>query len=126
MENNPFWDETDGEIHCIQHVETLPEAITWIQAQAELNAESQAWILNDLAEKYYEAYLHTPLFHLAPGLAQVSAGCSGRRTSCNPISVIAGASSKLGKLPPWPRPTMFPSSPITPTAVPALAAAKPG
>ncbi len=77
MEDNPSWEEIDGEIHCIQHVEILPEAITVVQAKAELNAQSSAWILNDLAEKYYEAYIHHPVFNLVPGMAQVSSGCDG-------------------------------------------------
>ena len=77
MENNSSWQEVAGAVRCIKHVEVLPETITSIQATAELNAESRYWILNDLAEKYYEAYIHQPAFNLVPGMAQVTTGCDG-------------------------------------------------
>lgn len=77
MENNPGYEVVDGEIHCIEHVEVLPEAITEVQANAQLSPESRYWILNDLASKYYEAYIHQPRFNLLPEMAQMSGGCGG-------------------------------------------------
>ena len=77
MENNTSWQVVAGAIHCIQHVEILPEAITSLQATAELNAESRYWILNNLAEKFYQATIHQPAFTLVPGLAQLETGCDG-------------------------------------------------
>lgn len=80
MENNTSWKVVDGQIHCIQHVEVLPETITLIQANAQLNPESRYWILNDLAGKYYEAFIHKPLFNLIPDMAQMSSGCNSDHT----------------------------------------------
>jgi hypothetical protein len=77
MADNPNWQEIPGAMHCIQHVEILPETVTSLQATAELNAESRYWILNDLAEKFYQASIHQPAFTLVPGMAQVSTGCDG-------------------------------------------------
>ena len=77
MEGNPAYQFVDGEIHCVKHTEILPENITSLQASAQLNPESQAWIVNDLAGKYYEAYVHNPQFNLVPGMAQPTGGCSG-------------------------------------------------
>ncbi|MGZ6347757.1 MAG: hypothetical protein ACXWNC_09365 [Anaerolineales bacterium] len=77
MEGNPAYQFVDGEIHCVKHTEILPENITSLQASAQLNPESQAWIVNDLAGKYYEAYVHNPQFSLVPGMAQPTGGCSG-------------------------------------------------
>jgi hypothetical protein len=88
MENNPAYEVVDGEIHCIAHVEILPEPIVEIQATAELNSDSRSWILNDLAGKYYQAYLHNPYFRLAPGLAQISAGCDGSQV-CSVTALAA-------------------------------------
>ncbi len=76
MENNPSWTVVEGHIHCIRHVEVLPESVTSIQASAQLTPDSRSWILNDLAGKYYEAYIHHPSFNLVPGMAQVNIGCS--------------------------------------------------
>jgi hypothetical protein len=69
MENNPSYEVVDGEIHCIEHVEVLPEAITEVQANAQLSPESRYWILNDLASKYYEG-LSTSPFNLVPDMAR--------------------------------------------------------
>ena len=80
MEDNPAYEVVDGEIHCIEHVEILPEPITEVQANAQLSPESRYWILNDLASKYYEAYIHQPRFDLLPGMAPVNAGCGGNGT----------------------------------------------
>ena len=80
MEDNSAYKVVDGEIHCIEHVEVLPEAITEVQANAQLNAESRYWILNDLASKYYEAYVHQPRFNLVPEMAQMNGGCGGDGT----------------------------------------------
>ena len=77
MEGNSSWRVVDGAIHCIRHVEILPEDITAMQASAQLNPESRYWILNDLAGKYYEAYIHKPLFNLVPDMAQMNSGCNG-------------------------------------------------
>lgn len=77
MENHPGYEVVEGEMHCIQHVEVLPEAITAVQANAQLSPESRYWILNDLASKYYDAYIHQPRFNLVPDLAQMSGGCGG-------------------------------------------------
>ena len=33
--------------------------------------------MNDLAGKYYEAYIHHPLFALVPEMVQPAAGCDG-------------------------------------------------
>lgn len=79
-EDNPAYEVVDGEIHCIEHVEILPEPITEVQANAQLSPESRYWILNDLASKYYEAYIHQPQFNLLPGVAPVNAGCGGNGT----------------------------------------------
>jgi hypothetical protein len=80
MEDNPAYEVVDGEIHCIEHVEILPEPITEVQANAQLSPESRYWILNDLAFKYYEAYIHQPRFDLLPGMGPVNAGCGGNGT----------------------------------------------
>jgi hypothetical protein len=80
MENNSSWNVVDGPIHCNKHVEVLPEAITSIQANAQLNPESRYWILNNLAGNYYEAFIHRPVFNLIPDMAQVSGGCNGDHT----------------------------------------------
>ena len=80
MEDNPAYEVVDGEIHCIEHVEILPEPITEVQANAQLSPESRYWILNDLASKYYEAYVHQDRFDLLPGMAPINAGCGGNGT----------------------------------------------
>jgi hypothetical protein len=80
MEGNPAYQVVDGKIRCVKHVEVLPEKITSVQANAQLDPESQSWILNDLAGKYYEAYIHHPLFNLVPGMTQVNGGCNGDHT----------------------------------------------
>lgn len=80
MEDNPAYEVVDGEIHCIEHVEILPEPITEVQANAQLSPESRYWILNDLASKYYEAYVHQDRFDLLPGMATVHASCGGNGT----------------------------------------------
>jgi hypothetical protein len=75
MAGNPYYEVVEGEIHCIEHVEILPEPVTEVQATAELSPESRYWILNDLASKYYEAHIHEPIFYMLPGMAPVNAGC---------------------------------------------------
>ncbi len=80
MENNPYWEVVDGDIHCIEHVEIVPEPIHTVQANAQLNPESRYWILNDLAGKYYEAYIHRDRFNLVPDMAQPTSGCNGSGT----------------------------------------------
>ena len=80
MEGNPAYQVVAGAIHCKKHVDLLPEKVTDLQATASLSSQSQSWILNDLAGKYYEAYIHHPLFNLVPGLAGVKGGCDGNRT----------------------------------------------
>jgi hypothetical protein len=77
MEDNPNYEVVDGEIHCIEHVEIVPEPISYVQANAQLNPESRYWILNDLATKYYEAYIHQGRFNLIPEMAQIDGGCGG-------------------------------------------------
>ena len=77
MEGNPAYQVVDGKIRCVKHVEVLPEKITSVQASAQLNPESQSWILNDLAGKYYQAYIHNPQFNLVPGRTQPNSECSG-------------------------------------------------
>jgi len=88
MEGNPSYKVVDGEIHCIEHVEILPEPITEVQANAQLSPESRYWILNDLASKYYEAYIHQPRFDLLPGMAPINAGCGGNGT-CTAQAFVA-------------------------------------
>ena len=88
MEGNPAYEVVDGEIHCIEHVEILPEPITEVQANAQLSPESRYWILNDLASKYYEAYIHQARFDLLPGMAPVNAGCSGNGTCTAEAQVL--------------------------------------
>jgi hypothetical protein len=88
MVDNPAYDVIEGQIHCIQHIEVLPESITGVQASAQLSAESRFWILNDLASKYYEAYIRQPTFNLLPGMGQVSSGCSGNGT-CSAEALIS-------------------------------------
>ena len=77
MEDNPNYEVVDSEIHCIEHVEIVPEPISYVQANAQLNPESRYWILNDLATKYYEAYIHQGRFNLIPEMAQMDGGCGG-------------------------------------------------
>jgi hypothetical protein len=77
MEDNPNYKVVKGDIHCIEHVEIVPEPITFIQANAQLNPESRYWILTDLASKYYEAYIHRDRFNLVPGMAPMEGNCSG-------------------------------------------------
>lgn len=77
MAANPYYQVVEGEIDCIRHVETLPEAITQVQANAQLSAESRYWILNDLASKYYGATIRQPRFDLLPGMAPINTGCNG-------------------------------------------------
>ena len=77
MEGNPTYRVVEGEIRCVRHVESLQEKITSIQANAQLKPESQSWIVNDLAGKYYEAYIHEPQFNLVPGRVQPAISCTG-------------------------------------------------
>lgn len=65
---------------CEQHVEIYPEHITGAQASAVLSDASKAWILNDLADQWYEAYIHQESFNLAPGMASPQTGCSANST----------------------------------------------
>ena len=65
---------------CEQHIEIYPERITSALADATLSAASEAWILNDLAGKWYEAYIHQGSFNLAPGMAHPQIGCGGNST----------------------------------------------
>lgn len=76
MEGNPYYRVVDGEVHCIQHVETMPERIVDFRVSAQLNADSRAWITGDLAQKYYQAFLRQPNISIVPGAAQVTTGCS--------------------------------------------------
>lgn len=64
-------------VECRQHIEYLPDPVTSIQATANLNPASKAWIINKLGSAYYEAYIHRESFNLVPGLASWSGGCSG-------------------------------------------------
>lgn len=89
MEGNPAYQVKDGKIRCVKHVEVLLEKITSVQATAQLNPESQAWILNDLAGKYYQAYIHNPQFSLVPGRVQPTIGCSGDNV-CSAKALAAG------------------------------------
>ncbi len=89
MEGNPAYQVVAGKIRCVKHVEVLPEKITSIQASAMLNPESQAWILNDLAGKFYQAYIHHPQFNLVPGKVQPIIGCSGDNV-CSAKALAAG------------------------------------
>jgi hypothetical protein len=75
MVDNPSWIVVEGEILCIPHVEIVPELVSFVQASAVLNPASRAWILNDLATRYYEANIHQERFNLVPGLGQPSLGC---------------------------------------------------
>jgi hypothetical protein len=77
MEGNPAYRVEGGEVHCIRHVEILPERIIDLRASAQLNPDSRAWILDDLAGKYYQAFVHEPAFNLVPGMAQPAGGCDG-------------------------------------------------
>ena len=79
MENSSNWKTVDGDKRCIKHVEKLPEIITQLQANAQLSADSQSWILNDLAGKYYEAYIHQASFNLLSGQAEQTNGCDGNK-----------------------------------------------
>jgi hypothetical protein len=72
---------------CREHVEHLPDAVTSLQANAALDAGSQAWIIGTLGQTHYEAYLHHPSFSLVPGLAPWSGGCAGNGT-CTASSLI--------------------------------------
>jgi hypothetical protein len=65
---------------CEQHIEIYPERITSAQADVSLSGASQAWILNNLAGKWYEAYIHQGGFNLAPGMAHPQIGCGGDST----------------------------------------------
>ena len=87
MEGNPYWDVVDGDIHCIQHIEVLPDPVNSLQATAQLSPESRYWILNDLAGKYYDAYIHQDSFNLVPGLAPVSTGCNSDGT-CTATALV--------------------------------------
>ena len=62
---------------CEQHIEIYPERITSVLADASLSAASQTWILNNLAGKWYEAYIHQGSFNLAPGMVHPQIGCGG-------------------------------------------------
>lgn len=77
MEGNSAYHVAGGAVHCIKHVEILPEHITSLQVNAQLNPDSSAWIQGDLASKYYQAFVRHPLFNLVPGMAQPSGGCGG-------------------------------------------------
>jgi hypothetical protein len=72
---------------CREHVEHLPDAVTSLQANAILDAGSQAWITGTLGQTHYEAYLHHPSFSLVPELAPWSGGCAGNGT-CSASSLI--------------------------------------
>ena len=77
MEKSVYWKSVDGDTRCIKHEETLPERITQLQSNAQLSANSQFWILNDLAGKYYEAYIHQASFNLLSGQTKQSNYCDG-------------------------------------------------
>jgi hypothetical protein len=77
MENNPNWRSIDGAIHCIKHVDTVPEPILSVQSTATLSPESRSWILGHLASVYYGAYIHRAAFDLVPGMGQATGGCGG-------------------------------------------------
>jgi hypothetical protein len=66
---------------CLRHVEYLPDAVTSLQATAALDAGSKAWILSNLGQTHYGAYIHKESFALVPGMANWSGGCSGTCTA---------------------------------------------
>ncbi|MFZ6029551.1 MAG: hypothetical protein ACOYYS_17700 [Chloroflexota bacterium] len=90
MAGNRFWSAGEGQVECIQHVETLPDPIVQLTAYAQLSPASKAWILGDLAEKYYGASIHQERFDLVPAMAEPTLGCdaSGLCTATALVSAI--------------------------------------
>lgn len=71
---------TDTELvfkECREHVEHLPDAVANMQATANLDAASKAWITSKLGQTHYGAYIHRENFNLIPGMAAWTGGCSG-------------------------------------------------
>jgi hypothetical protein len=75
MAGSRFWSASAGEMQCIQHVEVLPDPIVNLTAFAQLSPASKNWILTDLAQKYYDAYIHQERFDLVPDMATPVFGC---------------------------------------------------
>lgn len=71
------WRAVDGtRVTCERRTETHPDRIASLRVQAELTAESIAWITGDLAARYPGARVYQPLWSLYPGLAPTSASLS--------------------------------------------------
>jgi hypothetical protein len=65
---------------CREHVEHLPDAIATVMATATLDGGSKGWIVGDLGQTHYGAFVHNPSFNLIPGYGKWSGGCSGGGT----------------------------------------------
>lgn len=62
---------------CLRHVELLPDAVATLTATATLDGSSKAWIISQLGQTHYGAYIHKESFALVPGITNWSGGCSG-------------------------------------------------
>ena len=65
---------------CREHIEHLPDRVVSLQATASLDGSSQSWILNNLGQTHYEAYIHQSAYALIPGYGVWSGGCDAGGT----------------------------------------------
>lgn len=71
-------------IECRKHVEHLPDAVASLQATAALDAASQNWIIGNLGQSHYEAFVHQANYTLIPGYGSWKGDCDGIGT-CSAI-----------------------------------------
>lgn len=69
---------------CRKHVEHLPDAVASLQATAALDAASQNWIIGNLGQSHYEAFVHQANYTLIPGYGSWKGDCDGSGT-CSAI-----------------------------------------
>lgn len=61
---------------CLQHIETLPDAVASLQATATLSAASKTWITSRLGQTHYGAHVYRESFTLIPGFANWIGTCN--------------------------------------------------
>jgi len=65
---------------CRKHLEHLPDAVASLQATASLDAVSKNWIIGNLGQSHYEAYIHLDNFALISGYGSWKGSCDGGGT----------------------------------------------
>ncbi len=70
MVGNAEWQVTEEPIiECVEHVEVYPEQLNWVQAFANLSADSRDWIeRGELQQRYPGAKLYQPDWEWSPPL----------------------------------------------------------